>query len=155
MSNPEDDHKPKYMQLQGKTQYEMAQSIDAAFAVAEQSVEQQAELAALQWWYQQLELQVQEEFHLADKALPKGDIIHQASFLQACKQLIHDALDLPHEDDGARRQTLQTFIERSLLDVIDMMQAKHIWRFDLQRMLQTLQGRLNHECQSHKRSPQT
>ena len=70
MAKPQDDGQPKYMHIEGKTQYEMAQSIDAAFAAAEASIHHQSEEVALQWWYQQFELQLQEEFNLSDSRLP-------------------------------------------------------------------------------------
>jgi hypothetical protein len=153
MAYPEDNDQPKYMHLQGKTQYEMAQSIDAAFAAAEESVHEQAEQTALQWWYQQLEILVQEEFNLPDTALPKGEASTQALFLQTSTSLLNQAFAINGDSQPAMALTIKRVLQRSLLDALDMMRAQQIWRFDLQRMLQTLQGRLLHECQSSHRAP--
>lgn len=153
MAYPEDNDQPKYMHLQGKTQYEMAQSIDAAFAAAEESVHEQAEQTALQWWYQQLEILVQEEFNLPDTALPKGEASTQALFLQTSTSLLNQAFAISGDSQPAMALTIKRVLQRSLLDALDMMRAQQIWRFDLQRMLQTLQGRLLHECQSSHRAP--
>ena len=153
MAYPEDNDQPKYMHLQGKTQYEMAQSIDAAFAAAEESVHEQAEQTALQWWYQQLEILVQEEFNLPDTALPKGEASTQAFFLQTSTSLLNQAFAINGDSQPAMALTIKRVLQRSLLDALDMMRAQQIWRFDLQRMLQTLQGRLLHECQSSHRAP--
>ncbi|MGK0443860.1 MAG: hypothetical protein ACJA1U_000788 [Bermanella sp.] len=153
MAYPEDNDQPKYMHLQGKTQYEMAQSIDAAFAAAEESVHEQAEQTALQWWYQQLEILVQEEFNLPDTALPKGEASTQALFLQTSTSLLNQAFAISGDSQPAMALTIKRVLQRSLLDALDMMRAQQIWRFDLQRTLQTLQGRLLHECQSSHRAP--
>lgn len=150
MAKPQDDGQPKYMHIEGKTQYEMAQSIDAAFAAAEASIHHQSEEVALQWWYQQFELQLQEEFNLSDSRLPSGDVSNESTFLQLSKMLVQRALDMQvdHDHKISASITINLLLERSLLDAIDMMQAKQIWRFDLQRKLQTLQGRLINERQS-------
>eukprot|EP00399_MALV-I-05_sp_L67-4_P000136 gene137-101_t len=153
MAYPEDSDAPRYMHLQGKTQYEMAQSIDAAFAAAEQSIHQQAEQTALQWWYQQLESQVQEDFNLPDSALPKGNANTQVAFFKLSSALIKDAMRLGGTSEPSAMLGVKRLLQRSLIDAIDMMQAQGIWRFDLQRTLQTLQGRLLHECQHAKLSP--
>ncbi|MAA71788.1 MAG: hypothetical protein CL679_08675 [Bermanella sp.] len=153
MAYPEDSDAPRYMHLQGKTQYEMAQSIDAAFAAAEQSIHQQAEQTALQWWYQQLESQVQEDFNLPDSALPKGNANTQAAFVKLSSALFKDAMRLGGTSEPSAMLGVKRLLQRSLIDAIDMMQAQGIWRFDLQRTLQTLQGRLLHECQQSKRAP--
>ncbi|NVK39316.1 MAG: hypothetical protein HWE18_15420 [Gammaproteobacteria bacterium] len=149
MANPQDEPKPKYMALEGKTQFEMAQAIDNAFIEAERIVDNQDEQVALQWWYGQLEQQVQEEFELSNSQLPSGDVNTQDQFLAMCEQLFNRIYHL--ENSLHSHQvipiTFKVLLERSLLDAIDMMHAKNIWRFDLQRMMQTLQGRLIHECQ--------
>ncbi len=155
MANPQDDSQPKYLHIEGKTQYEMAQSIDAAFAAAEASIDQQSEKIALQWWYQQFEVLVQEEFNLPDGWLPSGNVNHQESFLQLARQLIAQAVKMQnnHLQPASTDITINLLLERSLLDAIDMMQAKQVWRFDLQRMLQTLQGRLINERASSTTPP--
>jgi hypothetical protein len=155
MTTPEDDRQPMYMRLQGKTQFEMAQSIDAAFTAAEQSIYPQSEQTALQWWYQQLETQVQEEFNLPESRLPKGDISTQSTFVQACIVLFSGivAVNGTLHRTVATHVTMTALLERSLLDAIDMMRAQQIWRFDLQRMLQTIQGRLIHEFQHPQPGP--
>lgn len=155
MANPQDDSQPKYMHIEGKTQYEMAQSIDAAFAAAEASMHQQSEQVALQWWYQQLELQLQEEFNLSDAQLPKDSVMNQDTFLRLAGLLIEQIVK--SQDEQSKKVstviTINLLVERSLLDTIDMMQAKQIWRFDLQRMMQTLQGRLINERQPPSATP--
>ncbi|MFY0640402.1 MAG: hypothetical protein JXR16_05090 [Bermanella sp.] len=150
MAKPQDESQPKYMHIEGKTQYEMAQSIDAAFAAAEASIDHQSEEVALQWWYQQFELQIQEELNLAESRLPSGNVTSEGTFLQLSKMLIQRVLDMQvdHRHKISASITINLLLERSLLDAIDMMQAKQIWRFDLQRKLQTLQGRLINERQS-------
>lgn len=149
MANPQDETKPKYMCLQGKTQFEMAQAIDDAFHEAERIVSQQDEQVALQWWYGQLEQQVQEEFELPVSVLPVGEVNTQTQFLAMSGRLLKCiyAQKSTAISQSALTVAFKVLLERSLLDAIDMMHAKHIWRFDLQRMLQTLQGRLIHECQ--------
>lgn len=149
MANPQDEPMPKYMALEGKTQFEMAQAIDDAFNKAEQIATQQDHLVALQWWYGQLEQQVQEEFELSSGVLPAGDVQTQAQFLVMSERLLK-CIYAQKNTSTSRSVVLAAFkvlLERSLLDAIDMMHAKQIWRFDLQRMLQTLQGRLIHDCQ--------
>ena len=155
MANPQDDSQPKYMHIEGKTQYEMAQSIDAAFAAAEASMHQQSEQVALQWWYQQFELQAQEEFNLIDAQLPKGGVTNQDTFVRQAGLLVTQILKYQGEPSTkvGTNITINLLLERSLLDTIDMMQAKQIWRFDLQRMMQTLQGKLINERQARSTPP--
>ena len=147
MAKPQDDSQPKYMHIEGKTQYEMAQSIDAAFAAAEASIHHQSEEVALHWWYQQFELQIQEEFNVPDSCLPSGNVTNEQSFLQLYQALVKRTLQIQGDPKQKLSAgiTINLLLERSLLDAIDMMQAKQIWRFDLQRKLQTLQGRLINE----------
>jgi len=148
MATPEDDSQPRYLHLQGKTQFEIGQSIDAAFAEVEQSIHQQSEQAVRQWWYQNLETQVQEVFNLPESALPKGDILSQASFFQACVALYHAVMVLPREAGSKPSdKVMARLLDGALSDTIDMMRARKIWRFDLQRSLQVQQGQLIHEFQ--------
>jgi len=151
MASPRQKNQPKYMCLKGKTQYEMAQAIDAAAAQAEQAYGQNVEQMALQLWYEQFEQQVQDELNIYQDNLPVVEVMSEEGFVSACEQLWQFTLNYPSNQmaDNLLTGQAQQLFRQSFMDVIDMLKARDLWRFDLQRYLQRIQGRVMHECQRY------
>ncbi len=139
-------HIPKYMCLKANSQFELAQNIDAAFLAAEQATIQDAEQLCYQVFYDQLVDQLHEEYGLYISQLLKLEQVTQKSTLQ---QAMLDMLQLCGQQfqvQGRESTDKQSFqlafklvLERSLLDALDIIMARGLWRFDLQRSLQNIQ----------------
>ena len=144
-----DKELPKYMCLAGKTQYELAQSIDAAVEEAEMENDNSQNQACFQICYDQLLYQLQEEYGLdlskvlkvrvvLDKHVLKQDLLSMMDFCGAQYKLV--------KTEQAELNTFQFTFEKnlksSLQDALDIMISKGIWRFDLQRTLQEIQSRV-------------
>lgn len=148
MSSPQDVNKPKYMCLQGKTQFEMAQAIDQAMAQAEQADAQDAQQVALQLWYEQLEQQIQEELNISQDALPQGDVNTRERFVKLSGELRHQLHMGTNPQTGFNTDhQFLVLLKLSLTQCIDMLRARNLWRFDLQRTLEGIQGQLINEWQ--------
>ncbi len=140
---------PKYMRLTAKTQYELAQNIDAAMTEAELSNDTGKSQVCFQICHEQLMDQLQEEYGLnlteilpnrvtIDKHILKQDMLSMIGPCGAQYQLSHGA-----------KGVLQNFqlgfekiVQRSLQDALDIIKSKGIWRFDLQRSVQEIQTRV-------------
>jgi len=155
MPDPQDENPPKYMCLKGKTQYEMAQAIDSAAAQAEQAFRQDVQQVALQIWYEQFEQQVLDELNIYQDALPVVSVETEGNFIGACGQLWQFTLsyDMPSKGMALGATRVQSMFRQSFMDAVDMLKARGMWRFDLQRYLQKLQGTVMDECQQRKPCP--
>jgi len=140
---------PKYMCLSGKTQFELAQSIDAAMDAADFMSESSQNQACFQICSDQLVDQLQEEYGLdlskilkarpvLDKHVLKQDMLSMINICGAQYNLIktqHTALQ-------DFKVSFEHVLKRSLQDALDIMISKDIWRFDLQRTIQEIQVRV-------------
>ncbi len=140
---------PKYMRLNAKTQYELAQGIEAALEAAERSDFPGLTQACYQLCWQQAVEQLQEEYHLdIPESLSLIDVNDKQSLQNALLKMV--ALSgVQWQLQTAQKQPMSQFqvgfklvLSRSLLDALDLMSAKGLWRFDIQRNVQQLQKRV-------------
>jgi hypothetical protein len=151
MGNLKRDDVPKYMCQTGITQYELAESIDAAMASAEFEVKSNQDQDALSIWCEQVLDEVQEEFS-AQKEL--GSVTSHKDFessinglLPLCWANYCSMCDLSRSEtvvNDARRQVefqrvMTHLLERSFINALDILHAHNIWRFDIQRSMQQTQ----------------
>jgi len=140
---------PKYMCLSAKTQYELAQGIEAAAQAAQLSDEADLTQACYQICYEQLLDQLQEEYLL--EVPPSLDLAHvkDKKTLQDNLLALLPLCAAQWQLQGGNPAQLTRFqgeyklvLARSLLDGLDIMSAKDIWRFDIQRNVQQVQKRV-------------
>ena len=136
---------PKYMSLKANTQYELAQSIDAALNQAEQMVQKDHKQVCFHIWLEQLLDALQEDFALEQES----GLVHSMDDLPTLFQKLIGPCSAYYQATQGEKATLEAFhmllimlLERSLLNTLDMMQARGVWRFDIQRAMQDTQGRL-------------
>jgi len=136
---------PKYMCLEANTQYELAQSIDAALAQAEQMVQKDQTQACVHIWIEQVLDGIQEEFAV-EQAMAEVNAVQKIA--QSLKSLFAPCAAYYQASQGqagseeAFRLLLTLNLERSFLNALDMMRARGVWRFDIQRALQNQQRML-------------
>lgn len=136
---------PKYMNMEGSTRFEMAQSIDKALEAAEQAMALDQQGTCYQMWSDQLVDQLQDEFAFVAhmEAVSQGNelCLECESLFERC-QLQFKLLMKDKATKVAFQLALKGLIERSLMDAMDLMHAQGIWRFDMQRQMQKTQVRL-------------
>ncbi|GAA6135680.1 hypothetical protein NBRC116188_24700 [Oceaniserpentilla sp. 4NH20-0058] len=144
MASPQDEPKPKYMCLKGKTQFEMAQAIDEALAQAERNCDQNVEQVAYQLWYEQFEQKLQEVLNISHESMPTGDVNSAQDFRCFCLKLLKmvDAINVVKVTTDSE---VVAILKHSQVDALDMLKARNLWRFDLQRSMQEIQGIALHE----------
>lgn len=152
MASPQEETKPKYMCLKGKTQFEMAKAIDEALAQAERECDQNVEQLAYQLWYEQFEQKLQELLNMSQESMPKGEVNSAQAFQCVCLKLLK-RVDV---DNVVKAATLDSeivsILKHSQLDALDMLKARNLWRFDLQRTMQEIQGNVLHEWRTQRTS---
>ncbi len=140
---------PKYMCLTAKTQFELAQNIDAAMRDAEYSISQNQRLACYQLWMDQILDQFQEEYGIDFSSLlelSEENSIEDLPF--KVEQMVRQCGDYYQlkEQNGSTledfRLSFRQRLESCFVDTLDMMQAQSIWRFDIQRSMQKIQADL-------------
>lgn len=145
MEDPYEKSLPKYMNVQGQTKFELAQSIDSAIYAAEQVVVSDQQRACYQLWCDQLSDLLQSEFEFES---PELDVKNAQAMCEAVEKLLERCklqfkLQLVH---NASQETFQlamkALLERGLMDTLDLMQEQGLWHFALQQKLQTTQERL-------------
>jgi hypothetical protein len=147
-SKPKDASKqqdlPKYMCLNGSTQYELAESIDAAMANADREVKADQEQEALLLWYEQILDGIHETFLLQKgvRSIPNNDVMVSViiGLLPLCWVYYQSNMDY-HPEKGIGRkadfQLLMTrLLEHSFTNALDILHARNLWRFDIQRNMQ-------------------
>lgn len=143
---------PKYMRMEGNTQFELAQSIDAAMEAAENALKTDQEHEALFIWYEQVLDLIQEEFLLQkrvnymtsneglaaciDELLPLCWAYYQSLQEASVQQL------KASKSEAAFKLVMQSLLQRSFINTIDILNARNLWRFDIQRNMQLTQERL-------------
>ncbi|MEY8248764.1 MAG: hypothetical protein RPT11_10305 [Bermanella sp.] len=137
---------PKYMRLSANTQYELAQGIEAAAAAAQLGDEAGLTPSCYQICYQQLTDQLQEEYLLKTPASLNLERIEDNKALQAALlswiPLCAAQWQLQGGDPAASARFQAEFklvVARSLRDGLDIMSARDIWRFDIQRNIEEVQ----------------
>lgn len=152
MASPQDENKPKYMCLKGKTQFEMAAAIDEALAQAENAFARDVEQMALQLWYEPFEQFIQEELNISQENMPPAQLNGLSEFITTCVALapfVHQTMG--NEAKISRvLSTLEKGLKQSLSDTLDLLKARNLWRFDLQRSLQDSQGRIVDEWRQQR-----
>ena len=148
---------PKYMCLPGKTQFELAQSIDAAMDAAELMNENTQNQACFQICSDQLMDQLQEEYGLDLSKILKNRPVHDKHVLKQDMLSMIEICGAQFKIMKAQRTDLQDFkssfegiLKRSLQDALDIMISKGIWRFDLQRTLQEIQVRVQDALKQYR-----
>ena len=145
MEDPYDKSLPKYMNVQGQTKFELAQSIDSAIYAAEQVVVSDQQRACYQLWCDQLCDLLQSEFEFES---PELDVKNAHTMCEAVEKLLERCklqfnLKLAHNESQETFQiAMKALLERGLMDTLDLMQAQGLWQFSLQQKLQTTQERL-------------
>jgi len=149
MASPQDKNKPKYMCLKGKTQFEMAEAIDEALAQAERAFPEDDEQIALQIWYEQFEQQVIDEVNISQEQIPKGSVTSQISFTKLSLEIWAVGYEQAKLNDTGRPayKLMESLFKRSFSHTMDMLKARNLWRSDLQRALNDIQGRVIHDWQ--------
>ena len=145
MTNSHKKPLPKYMDMEGLTRYELAQSIDAALHAAEQTLAQGHKGQCFQMWSDQLVDQLQDEFSfVADvKSVDQAnELCSQMEHLFERCQLQFKLLMRDKATRACFQLALKGVLDRSLMGTIDLMHAQSIWRFDMQRQMQKTQVRL-------------
>ena len=136
---------PKYMCLKANTQYELGQSIDAALQQAELMVQKDHKQACLHIWLEQLLDALHEEFAIEQNigAIQSLEELQPAvvKLLGPCATFFR-ATQGEQAHEQAFQMTMTLVLERSFLNALDMMQARGVWRFDIQRAMQDRQGRM-------------
>ena len=144
---------PKYMCLNGRTQYELAQSIDAAMTSAESAVKANQEQEALFLWYEQVLDGIHENFLLQKnvKSVENNDVLVAviSELMPLCWAYYHanPTSGSPVSSDESNQkygfQTLMTgLLEHSFMNALDILHARNLWRFDIQRSMQQTQERI-------------
>lgn len=148
---------PKYMCLSGKTQFELAQSIDAAMEAAELMNESSQNQACFQICSDQLRDQLQEEYGLDLSKILKSRPAHDKHVLKQDMLSMIEICGTQYKIMKAQHADLQDFkisfehiLKRSLQDALDIMISKGIWRFDLQRTLQVIQVRVQDAIKQYR-----
>lgn len=134
---------PKYMCLKANTQYELAQSIDAALQDAELMVQKDHGEACLHIWLEQILDAFNEEFALNQPV----EGIKNLEELQVAVLRLYDTCARFYQASNGESGSIEAFqmlmvliMERSFVNTMDMMHARDIWRFDIQRAMQDAQG---------------
>ena len=137
---------PKYMRLCANTQYELAQNIDAAAKAAQLSEEPGLAEACYQLCYQQLMDQLLDEYLLDVASSLKQAQVKDKNTLQAAMLKLLPLCAAQWQLQGGSPAKLASFqagfklvVAHSLLDGLDIMSAKDMWRFDIQRNVQQVQ----------------
>jgi hypothetical protein len=156
-SKPKDASKqadlPKYMCMNGSTQYELAQSIDEAMASADREVKADQEQEALLLWYEQILDGIHETFLLQKsvKSIPNNNVMVGVitELLPLCWAYYRSTMDHQLVEDAecsidkAGFQLLMIkLLEHSFINALDILHARNLWRFDIQRNMQQAQGRM-------------
>ncbi len=143
-----DEDTPKYMHLTAKTQYELAQGIDAA-AQAAQLIEQSDSQLCYQICFEQLADQLLEEYQLDVPRLLNISQVNDKTNLQGALLKLVPLSATQWQLQAGESLQLANFqrdfkllLARCLLDALDIMTAKGIWRFDIQRNVQQIQKRV-------------
>jgi hypothetical protein len=144
MENPELKDLPKYMSQSGITQFELAQSIDAAMASAEQEVKSSQGQEGLLIWCEQLLDTVQEDFslHKEISVMTNGADLEAElwSLLPVCWAYYSTtSKQCLQANQVAFNSVMTRILERSFIDTLDILHARNIWRFDIQRSMQQTQ----------------
>lgn len=134
---------PKYMCLKANTQYELAQSIDAALQEAEFMVQKDQGQVCLHIWLEQILDALNEEFSI-DQPLDgirswdelQIEVIH---LIESCARF-YRASQGEKGSAEAFTMVMVLLIERSFVNAMDMMHARGVWRFDYQRAMQDVKG---------------
>ncbi|MFT6152758.1 MAG: hypothetical protein ACJA0E_000393 [Bermanella sp.] len=144
MENPKLEDLPKYMSQSGVTQFELAQSIDAAMANAELEVKSSQGQESFIIWCEQLLDSVQEDFSLhKDLSIMTDGADLEAelrSLLPVCWAYYSSKAEQPLQASQAEFSSVMTgILGRSFINTLDILHARNIWRFDLQRSMQQTQ----------------
>jgi len=139
---------PKYMRLNANTQFELAQSIDAAMDSAEREVKADQHQEALYIWYEQILDGIYEEFSLQKQ--PRtitdtksiGEVVGE--LVPLCWAYYQTSmLDGRQETNATKRTTfelvMKRLLESSFVNALDILYARNLWRFDIQRGMQETQ----------------
>ena len=137
---------PKYMCLSANTQYELAQGIEAAAKAAQLGESEDLTQTCYQICCQQLLDQLQEEYLLEVPLSLSLAQVKDKKTLQATLLALLPLCAAQWQLQGGSPARLASFqgefklvVARSLLDGLDIMSAKDLWRFDIQRNVQQLQ----------------
>lgn len=145
MEDPYDESVPKYMNMQGQTKFELAQSIDSALYAAEQVVAHDQQGACYQIWFDQLSDLLQSEFSFESPVLDvknENSLCAEAEKLSLrCKEQFTLMLS-PNAPQAAFQVSMKALLERGFMDALDLIQRQGLWRFALQRNMQNTQERL-------------
>lgn len=147
MANPKLDDLPKYMSQSGISQYELAKSIDAAMANAEQEVKSSEGQEGLLIWCEQLLGTVQEDFllHKDLRAMTSGTDLEAElrSLLPLCWAYYRSTAEQDLQASHVEFKSVMTrILELSFINALDILHARNLWRFDIQRSMQQTQDRL-------------
>ena len=148
---------PKYMCLDATTQYELAQSIDAAMANAERAVKSDQEQEALFLWYEQVLDGIHETFLLQKsvKSISNNDVMHDVvqELLPLCWAYYCSTKEgfVTHSEADVTgfRMLMTGVLEHSFINALDILHARNLWRFDIQRNMQHTQGRMVNGVQNY------
>lgn len=151
---------PKYMCPDATTQYELAQSIDAAMANAERAVKSDQEQEALFLWYEQILDGIHETFLLQKsvKTISNNDAMHDAvhellplCWAYYCSTQNDSTVQATNSDAGRAgfRVLMTGVLEHSFINALDILHARNLWRFDIQRNMQQTQGRMVNGVQNY------
>lgn len=144
MEDPYGKTVPRYMNMQGQTKFELAQSIDSALHAAEQVAGHDLQGSCYQIWFDQLSDLLQSEFLFESPALDiKSDntLCDEAGrLIERCQAQFKLRLDSAAAD--VFQVSIKALLERGLMDALDLMQVQGIWRFEVQQNMQNTQTRL-------------
>ncbi len=151
------ESQPKYLDLNGMTQYEMAQSIDAAIEAAENSYQQDNMKVALQLVYGQAADQMFEEYGIqVDSESVLGSIQDGPSLLGQLEALIPLCgvrYQLLRGQDAALQdfqQELSQTMDRIVQTALDILHARNLWRFDIERTIRRIKEPFSHAIQQYQ-----
>lgn len=142
---------PKYMCLSGNTQFELAQSIDAAMASAEREVKSNQEDESLCIWYEQILDGIYEEFSIqrppgmiSSLFMLKNAISELTPLCWVNFQALLDEQETPANLTMGRafEQVMIRLLEVSFVNALDILHARNMWRFDTQRAMQETQKQM-------------
>ena len=144
MEDPYGKTVPKYMNMQGQTKFELAQSIDSALHAAEQVAAHEQQGSCYQIWFDQLSDLLQNEFLFESPVL---DVKSEDALCREAETLIKRCqhqfkLSLEGASENVFQVSIKALLERGLMDALDLIQAQGIWRFAFQRNMQNTQIRL-------------
>ncbi len=137
---------PKYMCLNADSQFELAKNIDDALLAAEQANQLDKSQLCFQVFYDQLIDRLHEEYGVNWSQILNYELVaDKSTLLKAMLEMLQVcAGQFQMKMEG--KKELKTFqlgfksvLERSLVDALDIIMARDLWRFDLQRNLQDVQ----------------